>query len=129
MLAWRSQEGEALPLEPDLDVRPIHTERSLFDRIRYLYKPIDLVPKYESAWPLACQNDRARAWELNSQARELAAGIFQIRKDRQRMNSKGSLNPKDRRFIGIQKAERAGYAEHLRQLQAQEPEYPDEPTE
>ncbi len=129
MLAWRSHEGEALPREPDLDVRPIRTERSLFDRIRYLYKPLDLVPKYESAWPLASQNDRARAWELNSQVRELAAGIFQIRKDRQRMNSKGSLNPKDKRFIGIKKDERAGYADHLRQLQAQEPEYPDEPTQ
>ena len=127
MTAWRNAQGEGLPLGCNLHVRPVNSERSLFDRVRYMYKPIEIAPRYEAAWDVAAQNDRVRAWELNSQAREFAAGIFDIRKDRQRMNSKGTLNPRAKKFIGIKKEDRAGYSQYLQELQAQEPEYPEDP--
>jgi hypothetical protein len=117
MTGWHNAQGEGLPLGCNLDVRPVSSERSLFDRVRYLYKPIEIAPRYEAAWNLAAQDDRARAWELNSQAREFAAGVFDIRKDRQRMNSKGTLNPRAREFIGIKKEDRAGYSQYLQELQ------------
>lgn len=72
---WRNQYGEPLDLVPDIDVRPISTPRSLLDRTRYLYKPINLASRYDAAWEEFIDDDRTRAWELNSQARELAAGV------------------------------------------------------
>lgn len=124
---WRNARGEPVALVPDLDLRPIHTDRSLLDRLRYLYKPISLAPRYRLAWDTAAADGRARAWELNSQARELAAGVFDLRKRRDRMHSKGTLNPKAKQFIGIPRDDRAGYADHIRELQEQPPEYPEYP--
>ena len=43
------------------------------------------------------------------------------------MNSKGTLNPRAKKFIGIKKEDRAGYSQYLQELQAQEPEYPEDP--
>ena len=123
------EEKEPLELMPDIDVRPINSERSLLDRVRYLYKPINIAPKYEAAWTVAEDNNRARAWELNSEAREFAAGIFDVRKMRFRMYSKGTLNPKAKVFIGIKRADWEEQAEYLRTLQSQPPEYPDDPIE
>jgi hypothetical protein len=100
---WRNQYGEPLDLVPDIDVRPISTPRSLLDRTRYLYKPINLARPYDTAWHNQIANDRSRVWELNSQARELAAGVFEARKNRTRMFSKGTLNPRAKGFIGVAK--------------------------
>lgn len=123
---WRNQYGEPLELVPDIDVRPISTPRSLLDRTRYLYKPINLARPYDTAWANHIGDDRTRAWELNSQARELAAGVFEARKDRQRMHSKGSLNPRAKGYIGIPKDDRANHSQYVRDLQRQPAEYPEE---
>jgi hypothetical protein len=123
---WRNSQGEGIPLLPNLDVRPIHTPRSLLSRTRYLYKPINLSLSYDAAWANHVGDDRSRAWELNSQAREVAAGIFEARKDRNRMHSKGTLDQRNNRFIGIPRNERINHSRYLRSL-AQEPaEYPEE---
>jgi hypothetical protein len=123
---WRNSQGEGIPLLPNLDVRPIHTPRSLLSRTRYLYKPINLSLSYDAAWANHVGDDRSRAWELNSQAREVAAGIFEARKDRNRMHSKGTLDQRNKRFIGIPRNERINHSRYLRSL-AQEPaEYPEE---
>ena len=71
-------------------------------------------------------SERTGAWELNSQARELAAGVFEARKDRQRMNSKGTLNQRGKGFIGITKDDRANHSRYIRDLQRQPAEYPEE---
>ena len=48
------------------------------------------------------------------------------------MDSKGKLNPKDRRLIGIQEKDRAVHSHYVRELQVREPECPeaayDQPT-
>lgn len=123
---WRNEYGEPLDLVPDLDVRPISTPRSLLDRTRYLYKPINLSRPYDAAWEKFIDGQRTRAWELNSQARELAAGVFEARKDRNRMHSKGTLNPRAKEFIGVAKDERANHSQYIRDLQRQPAEYPEE---
>lgn len=123
---WRNQFGEPVVLQPDIDVRPICTPKSLLDRTRYLYKPINLATPYDTAWANHIGDDRTRAWELNSQARELAAGVFEARKDRTRMFSKGTLNPRAKGFIGIPKDERVNHSEYIRDLQRQPAEYPEE---
>lgn len=123
---WRNAYGEPLDLVPDIDVRPVSTPRSLLDRTRYLYKPINLSRPYDTAWANHIGDDRSRAWELNSQARELAAGIFEARKDRNRMYSKGTLNPRAKEFIGIPKANAANYSQYIRDLQQEPAEYPEE---
>lgn len=123
---WRNEYGEPLDLVPDIDVRPISTPRSLLDRTRYLYKPINLARPYDTAWVNLIDGERTRAWELNSQARELAAGVFEARKDRNRMHSKGTLNPRAKEFIGVAKDERANHSQYIRDLQRQPAEYPEE---
>lgn len=123
---WRNAQGEPVALVPDLDVRPISTPRSLLDRTRYLYKPINLSRPYDTAWANHIGDDRSRAWELNSQARELAGGIFEARKCRTRMHSKGTLNPRAKEFIGIPKDESANHSQYIRDLQRQPAEYPEE---
>lgn len=125
---WRNASGEGLALAPDIDIRPISTQRSLLDRLRYLYKPIQLARAYENAWGDHLDDSRSRAWELNSQARELAAGIFDVRKRRNRMNSEGTLNPRAKGFIGVAKAERAAQSDLIRELQQQPAEYPEDET-
>lgn len=129
LTTWRNEYGESLDLVPDIDVRPIRTPRSLLDRTRYIYKPINLCRPYDTAWTNHIENDRSTAWELNSQARELAAGIFEARKDRVRMHSKGTLNPRAKGFIGISKDDRANHSQYIRELQRPPAEYPEELVE
>lgn len=123
---WRNQAGEPIPLVPDIDVRPIATPRSLLDRTRYAYKPIDLARPYGVAWVNHIEDNRGKAWELNSQAREMISGIFEARKKRDRMRSKGTLEPRTKGFIGIPKDERANYSQYIRDLQGQPAEYEEE---
>jgi len=123
---WQNEYGEPLDLVPDIDVRPISTHRSLLDRTRYLYKTINLSRPYDTAWVNFIDEERTRAWELNSQARELAAGVFEARKDRNRMHSKGTLNPRAKEFIGVAKDDRANHSQYIRDLQRQPAEYPEE---
>jgi hypothetical protein len=123
---WRNEYGEGVELAPDIDIRPISTARSLLDRTRYIYKPINLARPYDVAWHNHVAGDRSRAWELNSQARELAAGIFEVRKMRNRMDSKGTLNPRAKGFIGVAKNNRINHSQYIRELQQQPAEYPEE---
>ena len=90
-------------LPPDVKVSAVQDEKTLFDTIGYMLKPMKLVRAYERAWPAASFNNRARAWELNSELTDLIKGHSQILRRRPKMRAKGTLNPRAKIFIGVRK--------------------------
>ena len=90
-------------LKPDIEVSAIASAGSLMSILRYMHKPLSMTTAYESAWEQQCSNTRDRATELNSQATDLVMGFAEVTKRRNKMSAKGSLNPREGRFIGVQK--------------------------
>lgn len=122
---FRTGEDEPLALEPNVDVRPVPSEKSMFNRLSYMFKVVDLVSPYTRAWTDAASNNRKFVWRLNSEARECISGIFEITKFRDRMSSRGTLHPNHPRFVGLKKsqAETQENREYVRQIREQDQEF------
>lgn len=91
-------------LKPNTKLDQISDQKSLFDRIGYIHKPVKLVKPYQLAWPRASFHDRAIAWRLNSQATDLVRGHAEITRRRCKMTARGTLDPRRKaRFIGTPK--------------------------
>lgn len=96
----------------DVNILPISSQRSLMDRIGYMFKPINLVKAYERDW-IACENKV----KLNSNATDLVLGYSHVTNRRPKMSYKGTLNAKSKEFIGTKKKDRDQYKPLLRALQ------------
>jgi len=103
-------------LETDIDVDPIESPTSLMDRIKYMYKPVNLVKAYERDWYNHCNTDRKLAWELNSHTTDVVIGYSHVNRRRMKMCGKGTLNSKERHYIGKLRKEFSRYKSHLAAL-------------
>ena len=124
---------------PNVLAKAINSEQSLYYRVGYLFKPLDLVRAYRQSWSeqvaqddccqLATNNDLAV--QLNSRATDLVLGYAHITTDRPKMHGLGNLNYRRRKqFIGVNRRDHEQHREHLRQLGQQKPDYEtDEPTQ
>jgi hypothetical protein len=109
--------SEPLTLVPSVKAQPIVSERMLLNTVEYLFKPIDLVRPYTTAWSQAVDHEsREGATELNNQASEFVGGFSRITYRRPKMRAKGVLDPRHSRFVGVQKDERNGYREYISTL-------------
>lgn len=104
----------ALTLTPDVILSPITSQRSLIDRIGYMFKPINLVRAYKTDW-MNCQD----VVRLNNNSTDLVLGYSHVNNGRQKMRYKGTLNSKCKQFIGVRKNDRAKYKPLLRQIQSE----------
>jgi hypothetical protein len=112
-------------LQPNIEVKCIATEKSLYNRVRYLYKPIELKQPYQQAWELVEAESRGLAIRLNSEVRSFVEGHFLICSDRRRMHVKGNLSPNCKRadFLGVVKDDRRLYTGQIRDLARQTSQY------
>ena len=120
------------PNEPDIEVEGISNKRSLYGRLRYMIKPIDLVKPYDFAWPTAAADNRSGAQVLNSQITDLVQGYSHVTTDRRKLNALGNLDTNAKKsFIGIYKKDHDKYRAELKRIKKQTPEYVDmgEPEE
>lgn len=109
----------ALMLASDVVVDPITSQESLMDRLRYIYKPINLVTAYERDWREHCGSDADQARKLNNHATDLVLGYSHINYRHAKMHSKGTLDSKSKNHIGIPASNRPQYKPQLRKLQAE----------
>lgn len=105
-------------LKPDIKVSPILSAGSLMSVLRYMHKPLSMTTAYASAWARHCSDTRDRATELNSQATDIVMGFAEVTKGRNKMSAKGTLNPKDKSFIGISKPDVQKYRGMISRLQS-----------
>ena len=115
----RNLAGLENPMVPDVDVQPVLTPRSLYDRVCYMFKPINIVRPYDTAWPLASADQRAGAWKINSQLRVFLTGHTQLgaRESstgrRKKVERIGLLHPQKHGYLGIPPAERAEHRDYV----------------
>jgi hypothetical protein len=88
-------------LEPDVRVDAIHEQKGLLDRIGYMNKTVRLRPAYYRDWLAASVHNHTCAQGLNSSLTDLVEGHSQFTRRRKKMNAQGTLNPKDKKFIGV----------------------------
>ncbi len=105
-------------LEPNIQVKPIDSEKSLYDRIRYLYKTLDLVTPYKQAWEQVSLHGRSLAIQLNSQLRDCIDAHYSTTHGKSRMHSNGILSPNAEQFIGIKKKDRHQYIGYVAEVAA-----------
>lgn len=106
-------------MEPNVEARQIDTARSLLDRIGYMIKPINILTAYQKAWNRASFNNRHRAQQLNSDTTDLVLGYSHITTRRNKINVKGSLDPKAGCFVGIARDERDDHRRDLAAIRAE----------
>ncbi len=113
---YRNEQHEPLALTPNLHVKRLNSQKALFDTIQYLFKPLDLLEAYQSAWPRVAAHGRSEAWQLNSQTRDLSLGVQEITKKRMQLRTKGNLNANHREYIGVPRAERGRHRRLLNEV-------------
>jgi hypothetical protein len=114
------QEAEKCPtpmLKPDVMLTPIESQRTLMDRIRYLFKPVNFTKAYENDWLEKCTQSEQEARILNSHATDLILGYSHINRGRDKMTAKGTLNSRCKEYIGIPKKKLNNHKRLLQQLQ------------
>jgi hypothetical protein len=116
--SFENANDAGVTLQPNIQVKPIDSEESLYDRIRYLYKTVDLLKPYRAAWELVEINGRSLAVELNSQLRECIDGHFSVTQGKSRMYCNGILSPNAHEFIGVKKKDRQEYAAYVADVAA-----------
>ena len=114
-----SEQLQWQPLQPNVKVQSVRDAKSLRDHVGYMNKPMNILKAYEQAWPVAAFHNRHWAPELNSELTDIVKGHTVITTGRDKMQYKGNLNPKDKRFIGIPKDERTQHRDLLNELRAQ----------
>jgi hypothetical protein len=115
--------GEENPMRPDFVFKTIATQRSLYDRLRYSLKPMDIIHPYQNAWPTAEENNRANAPTLNSELRELLTGYPLITYRRPSVARKGIFHANHAGYIGVSKSERGEYRDYVENVAASQPEW------
>jgi len=116
--ATAARKGNQGPwLKPGVEVVPVNSQRNLMSRIKYMFKPINLVKAYERDWFEHCSTDRKHARRLNSNATDVVLGYSQVNLRRNKMAAKGTLNGKCKQYIGKRKQEAQRYSTLLANLQ------------
>ena len=117
--AYLQKTVEDEPLQPNVRIAAVESDRSLLDHVGYMVKPLNTVKAYEQAWPAASFHNRHLAQQLNSQATDVVVGYSHVTTRRKKVNAKGSLDWRTKGFIGITKAEHRFYRDEVAALQAE----------
>jgi hypothetical protein len=119
-----------LELPPNIRSDTINNDYGFSKRLRYLFKPIDLVAAYCRGWRRIEEQMRAAAPAYNSQVSDFV-GLYQsFTYRRKKMSYAGSMNSQFSGYIGTPESERDGYEEYIRAVQNQAPAYaPDGTTQ
>lgn len=120
---FRNPDDQPLPLLPSLSCQRIPTVHDFCRCLKYLFKPLDLVQPYRSAWPTAEAEDRGLASRLNRELRDFAEGYNVVMYERDRIGAKGTLSAKNSRFLGVRAAQRDEEREFVRQVEREAAEF------
>lgn len=104
LTAFENPNRDPLVLVPSIQALEITSQRQLFNRIQYMFKPINIVAPYRNAWPVASAQERELAMRLNGELRNFVDGYSTITFERDKIYSKGTLTARSPRFIGVRAA-------------------------
>ena len=116
--------GDGLQLTPNILVQATSTECRFLHTIKYLFKTLEILPKYQLAWKEVEETGRSVAVSLNSAVREFLDLHFELTNGRDRKYAKGNLHPQSAAFIGVKKCNRKDFREYVRLAQTSYNETP-----
>lgn len=106
------------PRPPSIDVQELGTAKQLGHQIQYLVKPINLYGRYREVFD---NFGRRNARELNNELYDFVHGFPEAAKGRRKIDSRGTLDPRSPRFIGIKENRLSRQREVVERIMAPTP--------
>lgn len=111
-------------LAPNIESKPIDSQKKLYGHIHYAIKPINVLKAYDAAWSGAVHNDRQGAVKLNSYVTDLVVGYSMATTGRRTLNAIGNLIPSaKKRYIGTKVKEMKSAYKFIREFVSNGLEY------